>query len=98
MNRDEIKALQAEHGLYMVVRPDGSAKSIQPGCEPPEGCHVVAVKGAKTLTDAREAIKLAARAELLDDDDLEAIEDLDPTEAGKLRRARRRVKRVGGDL
>jgi len=102
MTNDEIKAVQERDGIHMVVRRHGetqaqTAKSIEPGKGPPEGAWIVAVKGVATVAAAREEIKLAQRVESLSEDELDEIEENDPQYAGKLRRARRRVRLVGVD-
>lgn len=92
--REELLELQRKNGIYLVVKPDGKAKSIQPDCAPPPGCVVVAVKGVKGLEAAKDELKLAQQAAAMDQDRLDAIEEEDPGLAGRLRRSLRRVKEV----
>lgn len=90
----EIRAIQAEHGIHLEIRPDGVIRSIQPGNVPAPGARIVAVKGARTIHEAKNEIRLAAAAGKLTDEQLEQLEDAQPSAAGELRRALRRVREI----
>lgn len=72
-----------------------SAERVKAGELPAWADRVVAVE-ARTLSEAKRELGLAERARAISGERLEQIEDRDPEEAGRLRRAQRRVKAVDG--